>query len=460
MTMDRDLDRVLAQYFEDGPTKIADRVVTSALETIDHTPQARLRLRLPRRLTMQHPLWLAAVPVSAVIVVAVAAGLLNQNSPPPIAATPSPGVATVSPSASASASASASPGSSVTPAPPAAGPPLIAYIHRETDPVSGILTYEWHVWTVEPDGSNRQRLNADISVDPTVLAWSPDGSRVLAYAQGFPNIDPETSPGVYAFDVVTGSATQLSACVAPCYRDDPELSADGSTLLVVRRTADANGEPAESFLVSIDLATGRETEIPGTRLDNSPRSCGDNVGCSGPWMQGPSLSPDGRRIAVGVMEEVGVAPDEGFVSTRAHMVVMNRDGSNARTLDLGGLSAGDPRWSPDGARILFSSYIQDYPGVVRIRRDVYTVAADGGGLRRLTKDGHSTGATWTSVGRIRFIRFGREGAGGVEVDPNFWIMDADGSNARQLTDFRASDWGWSTPSLSYPNVGWRPDPPN
>lgn len=468
MTMDRDLDRVLARYLEDGPTEIADRVVTNALETIDHTTQARPRLRLPRRLTMQHPLRLAAVPVTAVIVVAVAIGLLNRTSQPPVAATPSPGVATVSPSASASAS----PGPTFTQAPPAAGPPLIAYLHRDPR-VGGTTLGDWHVWIVRPDGSDRRPLNSELSVEPTVLAWSSDGSRVYASVANWFGSLPGHDPGIYAIDVATGEATRVSACVTPCYRDwYPHVSPDGSTLLVVRGTGDANSDPLESYLVSIDLASGQETEIPGTRLDGRFRPCGpEDASCLGTWLRGPSFSPDGRRIAFARMEERAVDPDAGVVRGATFawgdLVVMDADGSNPRTLDLGGLPASDPVWSPDGARILFSSYVEDYVAgpdggpidSMRTRRDIYTVAADGSDLRRLTDDGNCAGAGWTSDGRIRFIRFGREGAGDApEVNPNFWIMDADGSDAEQLTSFGPGDGDWSTISLSYPAAVWRPEP--
>ena len=458
MTMDRDLDRVLALWLEDGPTEIAGRVVTGALDTIDHTAQALPWRRGARRFTMDHPLRIAGAALAAVIAIAVVANLLNQSTLPPVAETPSPPPpATGSPepappSILPSIPPSAQPTS--TPEPPAAGPPLIAYTQRDRDPVSGLLTYRWNVWTVQPDGSNRRRLNASLSVEPTSIAWSPDGSRVLAYAQGYPNVEPETSPGVYAIEVSSGSATQLTHCETPCFRDDdPELSTDGSTLLVVRRSGDVNFEASESVIVSIDLATGRATEIASTRLDGSTRPCGKpGVGCTGPWNRGPTFSPDGSRIAYARMEEVATT-GSGIVLTRGDIVVMNADGSDRRTLDLGGLSASDPVWSPDGSRILFSSHVEDYPGVVRVRRDIYRIHADGTGLHRLTRGGNSAGATWTSDGRIRFVRLiGDDG------EINFWVMRADGSHAEQVTQFVPGAGGWSGTDLADSPAAWQPDP--
>ncbi|HEX5013083.1 MAG TPA: hypothetical protein VFV72_02905 [Candidatus Limnocylindrales bacterium] len=463
MTTDHELDRVLGLYFERGPIEINDRVVASALETIDDTGQVRPRLRRPRRFLMQHAMRFAAAAAAAVAVVAGAAALLNQTTPPPVAVTPSPPAATDVPTPTSDATARPS-----QTAPPAGGAPLIAYVRRETDPNTGLLTYKWHVWTVEPDGSNRRRLNDDVSVDTIVLGWTPDGSRVMAFAPGYPNVEPETSPGIYAFDIATGEATQLTVCEAPCVRDSgPQLSRDGSTLLVVRETADATGNRLGSSILLVDMATGRETELVGTRLDGSFRSCG-NAGsnCLGPWIRGPSLSPDGGRIAYAQMEEVA-DEDPGVVRgatiARGDIILMDADGSDGRTLDLGGTSASDPVWSPDGSRIVFGSYVEDYVfgtngrrDTLRVRRDIYTIAADGTDLRQLTDYGHATGATWTSDGRIRFIQLESDGAGDYVGD--FWTMDAAGGDGQRLTDFGPDAYDVELSSLTYPVVQWRPDP--
>ena len=469
MTMDRELDRALDLWFEGGPTEIADRVVMSALDTIERTPQARPRLRLTRRFVMHHPLRLAAASAAAFIVVAVAAGLLlNQSAPPPVSASPTPhAVVPPSPSAATSSPAPESTDSPTT-APPAARTPLIAYVHRDTDPATGAPTYKWHAYTVEPDGSNRRQLNADLSLDVTTLAWSDDGSRVLAYAPGYPQVEPATNPGIYAFDVATGQARQVTSCVAPCARDtDPQLSTDGRTLLFVRHSGQTDAGFTDSVIASVDLTTGTTTEIEGTHLDQTPRPCGNRgASCRGPWSRAPQLSPDGRFIAFARMEDVaddGAGVPRGATAERGDIVVMNADGSNQHQLNLGGLSASDPQWSADGTQLLIGSYRQDYivdiqhglRDTLRLRRDIYAVSPDGRVRNRLTRDGASAGATWTSDGQVRFIRWDRDGPAS-EDNPNFWVMNADGSDARQLTQLDAGDWTWSTISLAHPIARWQP----
>jgi galactose oxidase-like protein/Kelch motif protein len=69
MTSQRELDRLLDDFFVDGTNELADRVIEAALRQIDHTPQRRA-LRAPRRLsTMTMPFRLAAAAVIGALVV-------------------------------------------------------------------------------------------------------------------------------------------------------------------------------------------------------------------------------------------------------------------------------------------------------------------------------------------------------------------------------------------------------
>jgi Tol biopolymer transport system component len=83
----------------------------------------------------------------------------------------------------------------------------------------------------------------------------------------------------------------------------------------------------------------------------------------------PSLSPDGRRLALDSGSSVWVERLNGSGRTR--------------------LAPGeDPAWSPDGRRIAFVS-----------GGDVYVARADGSSARRLTRDGGNYGPDWSPAGK-------------------------------------------------------------
>ena len=173
-----------------------------------------------------------------------------------------------------------------------------------------------------------------------------------------------------------------------------------------------------------------------------------------------ALSPDGRLAAV-VLETV----DEPRNLIRRQLVMLEVDRpSRRRTIATGGAKLGSPRWSPDGAQLL---YVSDRSKTAQL----WARAADGGGGPvRLTD--HPRGVSepaWSPDGRhIAFVAAGADIADGVvepeEKDPkrrvmrlrghrhklegvgyldgplpHIWVMPADGGELRQLTDGRAED---------------------
>ena len=150
----------------------------------------------------------------------------------------------------------------------------------------------------------------------------------------------------------------------------------------------------------------------------------------------PSWSPDGQRIAF-------AAERDGYY----HIYVMDADGNNQTQLTDHPADDEDPVWSPDGQRIAFcrlrrSDEVQDGWHVTSA---IYVMDADGNNQTQLTEY-HALSAwypSWSPDGqRIAFYAPSpRDG---------YWqiyVMDADGNNQTQLTDHPATDW--------YPS--WSPD---
>ena len=75
---------------------------------------------------------------------------------------------------------------------------------------------------------------------------------------------------------------------------------------------------------------------------------------------------------------------------------MNADGSAVTRLTYSGANDDYPRWSPNGAKILFQSD-RDNPSTGYM--DIYVMNADGSGVTRLTSDANDDSmATWSPDG--------------------------------------------------------------
>lgn len=136
----------------------------------------------------------------------------------------------------------------------------------------------------------------------------------------------------------------------------------------------------------------------------------------------PTWSPDARRIAF--VSDRGGAPN---------VYVMNVDGSQPTrvTFDSAGIGRDNqaPAWSPRGDRIAFQSRIAGAWQIV-------TMKPDGSDVRQLTTRGNNEDPSWSPDGRLlAFVHDGK-----------IWVMEADGTNARQIAGATGQ----------YSNISWSP----
>jgi TolB protein len=137
-----------------------------------------------------------------------------------------------------------------------------------------------------------------------------------------------------------------------------------------------------------------------------------------------------------------------FVRTGTHanpdlgdIYVMNTDGSRQRNLTRDPAFYSDPVWSPNGGRIAFAAQ-------KRVRRNgsawatnIYVMAAEGTGLRQLTRTPWSDDPVWSPDGRrIAFLRhFGYPPGRSDDHLSEVYVMNADGSAKRRLTHDRLEE---------------------
>jgi len=151
----------------------------------------------------------------------------------------------------------------------------------------------------------------------------------------------------------------------------------------------------------------------------------------------PAWSPDGRRIAYVVVENAG--------GGRSDVWVMNGDGSNPTRLTEGPGASLSPTWSPNGSRI---AYTHSAPGQAD---QVWIMDANGSNARAFTycdppeclRDGSPA---WSPDGeRIAFVRVSGAGAI-VPVSVMVWPIDRSGSKPEDVSlegATWASDLAWS-----------------
>ncbi len=139
----------------------------------------------------------------------------------------------------------------------------------------------------------------------------------------------------------------------------------------------------------------------------------------------PSWSPDGSKIVF-----------TGWDDYDPEIFVMSADGSGRTQLTFNTEFDGKPAWSPDGSKIVFISVDPD------LDREIFIMNPDGTNVIQLTFDMRDAeDPTWSPDGsRIAFNS-------NKDADQEIYIMNADGSNIRKLTSNQMDDW----------NPTWSPD---
>lgn len=256
----------------------------------------------------------------------------------------------------------------------------------------------WDIYTIATDGSELRKLTKDRNQkDNMAPSFSPDGSRIVFYSNRDGNWE------IYTMNVVGGDVKRLTA--HPRADAMGSYSPDGGKIVF-------HSYRSESWDIYVMNADGSE-----------PRRLTDNPATD----RQPAWSPDGKKIA--------------FVSNRDgndEIYVMNADGTDQKRLTENQTTDVGPKFSPDGTKIVFES---DRGATVG---QIWMMNADGSQAKALTNGGGGNpGCGWTETSSHR-ASFSADGTRIVYMSyistkwcgPEIFVMNADGSNPRQISDFR------------------------
>jgi Tol biopolymer transport system component len=266
------------------------------------------------------------------------------------------------------------------------------------------------IYSINFSGESLKRLTNNTTED-TDPAWSADG-RQIAYSGGGRRAWDSYTADLFVMNANGSDKTRVTKereILGASTADDsqPSFSPSGRKIVFVRNGPLPKGYDSNNDIYKIG------TDGNGlTRLVNIPSyeyaSGGD-----------PAWSPDGTRIAF----FSGVEDDYSIETVRP-------DGTSRKLVTTGYA----PHWSPDGSRMAFHRS----PDGSESR--IYTAEADGTEENPLpTEEGayDSEPAYSPGGGKIVFSS-DRDG------DRDLYVMDADGTDVRQLTnspgDDRSPDW--------------------
>jgi TolB protein len=282
-------------------------------------------------------------------------------------------------------------------------------------------------------------------------SWSPDGKRMV-YHKNFEgeyglspafSLDPE-------FELVSTAAEMLA--YSPngerlAFTDEDRnlvlMNGDGTN---VHKVLDSGGKvivfpswsPDGRYIAFAIGGFFQRPVVPGQLGLIRPDGSGMRMLTEGKASSGfASWSPDGKRLVYRVMGD-------------------GQQGLRVLTLDDGKVATLTneydtfPVWSPRGDRIAFCSFRDgDY--------DIYTMRPDGSDVRKLTNShGNDAHPIWSVDGNWIVFTSSRKGfkdeamlsEWGPQPYGDLYVMRADGSDVRQLTDNQFED---ATPA-------WRPEP--
>ena len=280
------------------------------------------------------------------------------------------------------------------------------------------------IWNVNLDGSSKAQITSSTETE-TMPAWSPDGLKVV-FTRG---------NDIYQRKISTGEEAKISTGENPSYsRDGTEIVYNTSDDKIYSKkvyTGALTGVITQPILNQ--TLTGL-AEVRGTALDTNLESYklefAPNIRPYA-WVELASSNTPITNGILGIWNTADVVDGEYILrltvndkagNSLQNTVVVNADNDNWKLTitNLKQLTSNEgwdiePAWSPDSAKLVFSSNCSG-------NYDIWTMNADGTGLQNITNNSAlDVKPAWSPDGtKVAFVS-DRSG------NKDIWVANADGS---------------------------------
>jgi TolB protein len=244
---------------------------------------------------------------------------------------------------------------------------------------------------INADGTDLQQLGSEQFANDYYPSFSPQGNDLLFASNRNGPFD------IYLMMFGQRSLFRITDHVGDVV--SPDFSPDGQQIVFANKAGDG---PTAIWMVNRD---GSDAHL---------FYAGPEVIVAVAW------SPDGKSIGYAM---------QGAIKNEYEIYVMNVDGTNQHqiTNGMGGIT-GSVSWSPDSGSILISA------GPVN-GRDIYRVDVKSGAMTQLTSGGNNLSPSFSPDGKLIAFNSPRN-----DNQSDLFIMNADGSSQRRLTDNPEPDW--------------------